>query len=222
MGVHFARITSGVRRTGLVIRNFAGKVIKELRSNFALILSLVTAIALIWQTCSLRRSVELYEEEVRYQQKPILVHKIGMLEPSRLVGTDLIVSEMTLNSGRLPIYNISVFSIESDLPDRPSDFIESHSDTVPEVNILDPGIPFYGEFTVELELDPVPSSTAELAYAMYSLNKNVYVHFCIIYQDVADRTYVREEGYSLAGSADSNLVWELEYAREDEQEISTE
>lgn len=194
------------------------KIIRKLKNNIALFLSLITAIALIWQTCNLSKSVELYQEELQSEQKPIILHMLGYSTPTRLQDSSLIVTEILQNIGSMPAHNLAWHHAVRNDSEYPFDhFDEIISTSSPSRNILNPGIPIVDEISVSFNTNHEWSSLSELAYYMYSNNVVTYVHFCVYYNDIASRSYILRETFGLYGNSDSTLEWHQEYATETEQ-----
>ncbi|MHA1613663.1 MAG: hypothetical protein ACTSYJ_02395 [Candidatus Thorarchaeota archaeon] len=188
---------------------------KWIRRNPALFLSLVTAYALIWQNINIGKQVTLYENELQFEQKPILDHSIGEIEASRWDNGRLIVTEHVLNRGRLPAYNIvRRYSIRSDNAYPLTHFqAETEEDSIWH-NILSTGIPRFDTLSIDIETNANVESIEDLARIMDQTELDVYVHYWVEYEDVSQRGYVLRQTFRLTGTPAGILRWSQEYAQE--------
>lgn len=194
-----------------------------IKNNAGFLIADVTAIALIWQTCSLNKSVELYKSELQSEQKPIILHMLGYSEPIRLQDSCLIATELLQNIGKMPAYNLQWHhAIRNDSLYPVKHFDELISLSAPSRNILNPGIPILDEIRITFASNQEWTSTKELAYYMYENEIVTYMHYCIYYNDIADRSYILRETFGLYGASDSTFKWHQEYATETEQEAVPE
>lgn len=208
------------------IRNLHSSILRVLRSslqgiknNAALVIAVVTAIALIWQTCSLNKSVELYKSELQSEQKPIILHILGYSESIRLQDSCLIATELLQNIGKMPAYNLEWHHAIRNNSSYPVQYFdELLSSSPPSRNILNPGIPILDEIRITFSSNQEWTSTKELAFYMHENEIVIYIHYCIYYNDITDRSYILRESFGLYGASDSTFKWHQEYATETEQE----
>ena len=177
----------------------------------------VTAAALIWQNCTIRRQVNLYEAELKAEQKPIIDCGVGEYHESIFLNNQLIVTKHIVNIGDLPAYNITRRSAIRRSPEYPlQHFTDLMNEDSLYRNILLPRIPRIDTLSIEIDTSCGEMTKEEFAYELCDNDYHVYIHFWTEYEDVADRFYVLQQTFELHGRADSTLFWSQYYAIDDD------
>lgn len=189
------------------------------RKNAKFLIALITAAALIWQNCTLRKQVNLHKIELQAEQKPIIYRGVGEYQESEFLNNKLIVTEHIVNIGGLPAYNVTRRYSIINSPEYPMQhFIDLMNEDSLYRNILLPGIPRIDTISIDILTNCGEVTKEQFAYELFENNDHVYIHFWTEYKDIAARFYVLQQTFELHGRSDSTLFWSAYHAVDEEFE----
>lgn len=195
--------------------HFIWLIFVRLWKDPAFLIAVVTAFVLLRQNDLLSRELNLLEQNVRYEQKPMINLTLGYMTETTVYNNALSATRSILNIGKLPAYNINLRWATRRSDEYPNEFFEEgmQDDSI-YFNILYPGTPWLDNQRITLDSNVNSLTTKEIAYEMYSEDLIFYIHYWLEYQDISGRFYVLQETISLHGSSDSTLFWSQDYARD--------
>ncbi len=190
-------------------------LIIKLWKDPAFLIAVITAYVLIQQNGLLSGEIALLEQDVKYEQKPIVNLMLGYANMTTIEAGSLLSARSVMNIGKLPAYNINLRWATRTTEEYPYEhFEQGMEDDSLYFNILFPGIPWLDDQRISFNTNVDYLSVKDMAITMFQENMVFYVHYWLEYQDISGRQYVLQETISLQGSNDSTIVCGQTFARD--------